>query len=582
MDTTLAPLDAETLNTLESFMYNSDGKVDEDYLAEWMHHVLRDKIREMGELPSSGQEGLVQIPPSYFAEMPCMDYSSPEKAVPREFFQNSIDAGARNINVYGQSNGVTVEDDGSGMNRDTLVNRLLSLGGSLKNDNSAGGFGKAKEVLYFCWPSYCIHTNGHLVIGAQNKYHIFDLPEKLHRKGTASHITLWNDPEIVKQFFSRTSPPYAFTSCDYFLTHFQTAASLCKTKAVISIDGARVEMEPWGRKIGENLNLGMTIYKNAKSVEFNNVVMVSVRGLNMFASGLSAEGAFFVNFSHDSKDVLTSNRDGLKGEYKEALDAWMQDIASDTRTMAREKVEETLTWFHDDGQGDDATFSVHPEGLDDMAALMDEEGDRHYLPEARSDLSVDTRNSDDAVKVKTSRESCFGFKALSVSKGFEKTSRKILGRGVNCKRLRNMLTCAVRECARDLISRCDRPRPMRLGLGLVFDHNVGGTYRCNSDGVHVISVNPSEYPIMAQGEWKKQDIRGMANTLFHIVAHEMTHAIYRRHNEDFSSLFYSITRGVFNRTPDIIEQMMDSALKPVSSKNASQRAEQETPCNPAP
>ena len=45
------------------------------------------------------EQGTVAVPKGYFFRMAKLDYEDWQKALPREFFQNSVDAGASNIVV---------------------------------------------------------------------------------------------------------------------------------------------------------------------------------------------------------------------------------------------------------------------------------------------------------------------------------------------------------------------------------------------------------------------------------------------------------------------------------------------------
>src|SRR5574343_2116131 len=117
-------------------------------------------------------KGTVGIPKEYFFTMGTRDYTSYESALPREFYQNSIDAGASQITVEfdDEEKTITITDDGCGMDRDIILNKLLVLGGSHKSEGSVGAFGKAKEILYFAWIKYCIRSNYCVVNGENDKF----------------------------------------------------------------------------------------------------------------------------------------------------------------------------------------------------------------------------------------------------------------------------------------------------------------------------------------------------------------------------------------------------------------------------
>src|SRR5210317_1685107 len=108
----------------------------------------------------------VEIPSNYFYDMSKKDYSHFESALVREFFQNSYDAGAKNfhINYDHDGNSVTISDDGHGMDKDIILNKLLVMGVSHKeSDDAVGSFGHAKILLYFSWPEWEIRTRNYKV-----------------------------------------------------------------------------------------------------------------------------------------------------------------------------------------------------------------------------------------------------------------------------------------------------------------------------------------------------------------------------------------------------------------------------------
>jgi hypothetical protein len=71
----------------------------------------------------------------------------------RELFQNALDAGATEIEVDTDfSDRLTVTDNGSGMEYETMINTFLTLGGSSKDREKVivGGFGIAKLAIFSC------------------------------------------------------------------------------------------------------------------------------------------------------------------------------------------------------------------------------------------------------------------------------------------------------------------------------------------------------------------------------------------------------------------------------------------------
>lgn len=95
----------------------------------------------------------VQVPHAYFQKVKS-EYSDWRWAMIREFIQNAYDAQATTINFWLTTNDACriefhVNDDGVGIDQDTLENVLLCMGGSRKPAGAIGGFGYAKAILYF-------------------------------------------------------------------------------------------------------------------------------------------------------------------------------------------------------------------------------------------------------------------------------------------------------------------------------------------------------------------------------------------------------------------------------------------------
>ena len=138
-------------------------------------------------------EQQVRISPEFFRKIK-LDYADWRWALVREFLQNCFDApGCRSVELSvvtdGATTALTVVNDGRSMDRDTLVNKLLTLGGSGKNfqGENTGGFGVAKSLLYYCHAGYVISTGDMLVrgCGAQDT-----ITAQLPVLGTCSVITM--------------------------------------------------------------------------------------------------------------------------------------------------------------------------------------------------------------------------------------------------------------------------------------------------------------------------------------------------------------------------------------------------------
>ena len=120
------------------------------------------------------------------------DYRDKFWAFAREIMQNSIDCGSTSIDIKivevpdDDCTLVVVRNDGEPMTREILVGKLLSLGSSGKDFQGAvGGFGKAKEILYFAHRSYTIASGVCRVSGSGAGY---NLEEGTFFHGTRSAV----------------------------------------------------------------------------------------------------------------------------------------------------------------------------------------------------------------------------------------------------------------------------------------------------------------------------------------------------------------------------------------------------------
>lgn len=100
------------------------------------------------------------IPNDYFARSAAREYADDAGlALIREFAQNSCDAKAKTVEfTFRAGNELIVSDDGKGADATTIRERVLTPLESFKDEGSIGGFGKAKELLFFANQSWKIRT----------------------------------------------------------------------------------------------------------------------------------------------------------------------------------------------------------------------------------------------------------------------------------------------------------------------------------------------------------------------------------------------------------------------------------------
>lgn len=110
----------------------------------------------------------IEIPQDYFARSAAREYADDAGlALVREFTQNSCDAKAKTVEfTFRANNELVVSDDGKGADAKTIRERVLTPLESFKDAGAVGGFGKAKELLFFANSQWKIRTRDVEVIGS--------------------------------------------------------------------------------------------------------------------------------------------------------------------------------------------------------------------------------------------------------------------------------------------------------------------------------------------------------------------------------------------------------------------------------
>jgi hypothetical protein len=255
----------------------------------------------------------VQVPHSYFQKAKS-EYSDWRWAMIREFIQNAYDAQATTIdfrltiNATGRIE-LHVDDDGIGMDRDTLENVLLCMGGSKKPAGSIGGFGIAKAILFFAHHAYTIQTRDLLVQGSGGEYRLQCNCERI--TGTRMTVELGDGASMMDAWRERIT-------------------SYVKACFMEYVTGRPVRICLDGQELAQNNEcvydfnvqtpLGTMWYDEIPGSSRSEFV-VSVAGLPMFTETFYSsanQSALSGGLELDAgSTVLTANRDGFSSAVRE-------------------------------------------------------------------------------------------------------------------------------------------------------------------------------------------------------------------------------------------------------------------------
>jgi hypothetical protein len=265
----------------------------------------------------------VTIGPEFFAKS-FHDYRDKFWAFAREILQNSLDCGSTAIAITsieapdGSSTVVVVENDGEPMTREILVGKLLSLGASGKDfQNTVGGFGKAKEILYFAHQSYTIASGEWWVAGSGAGYDIEPAPVPV--EGTISTVT-WTGRVAEK-----------------LRAQFRRFIALCDRRHCrFTLDGAALKPEiprfrvlrPLVHEDKEWAHLGLHSYEE-------NLLLVRIGGIPMFFEQSDFKRTLVLELQGTSGERFTANRDGLRYPYSTNLRNLITQMAVDRRSALK-------------------------------------------------------------------------------------------------------------------------------------------------------------------------------------------------------------------------------------------------------
>lgn len=250
----------------------------------------------------------VIVPDTFFTKA-LKEYSNWKAAWFREALQNAIDAGATRIDtdITEMDGGVLLHfnDNGVGMTEETLRNAFFTLGGSFKDKDSVGGFGYAKTLLCFAWPSWTIQTGSIMCEGTHGRFEV--RYTDTHVQGVS--ITVWLPNESAQDIWY----------------HRDSVLSHLRTNVQVYVDG--LQWTPDVLEVSETIDtpLGrLSILKNAGYSE----LYVRIGGIPMLRIWNTQKFSGYLDMVGKSTEVLTANRDGLKSHVSTSLNTILTEYGS--------------------------------------------------------------------------------------------------------------------------------------------------------------------------------------------------------------------------------------------------------------
>lgn len=534
----------------------------------------------------------IVLGPKFFQKERDNLYSDWPTALVREYLQNSIDADATRIkiSVSKRDGGCSFffSDNGKGMDRSVLENVFFALGETTKNnENSVGGFGRARILTCFSMDSYVIRTRNLKVLGKGGEYEILEQDEYFN--GCAFEV---NVPD---------------KSVEDMLSAVVKVLSRSQVEAEVVVNDQRFTNWMHRLKATRDLDCGK-VYVN-RSKESNSKMVVRVRGLWMFDLHTSVDHQVIIEVDPErSRTILTANRDGMHYRFENNLTQFLADAAVDKRSALRGASRKTTlikgrganTLYKNivpntgpvagpianrEATHDFETSSAVAVGAAEVS-LAEPGPDVSRLRDAERSASrslgaveSEVRKGHDLPSIYINEETS-NPKVLRVIPNFHPDKwtsavKKVRGqkqeyrKGSEYLKLLFVWQAAVREAVRALLV-VHEVEKVRWMPGWEFSHSDDrpsgfGAMHVSVDGGHAICLSPVD----ANGRlrYKLSSKRDMMK-LISLAKHEVAHIVISRHNEDFTDL-HTLIDGEYD--PNEAMRMMKVALRSARSLLAPSR-----------
>ena len=496
-------------------------------------------------------------------------YSNWKGAFWREMFQNSVDAilsngnrGRIDVTITPYDSGCIVQfnDNGCGMNHDVIEGVFMRLGETTKSGGSTGGFGRARILTHFSMEEYAIATQDQFVHGSGSSYNIDQSSEWINGCHQKIHV------DADSLCMERSLEEYLSMSHLY---------------VDVYVNGERWVKWGYRRNKTRELTWG-SVYVN-KSGKHKHCLIVRVNGTFMFYRYIEANAQVIVEINPDiSREVLTSNRDGISGKNQEELDKFVSELASDTKSALKNKLKSKTRVRKGSGSfysrakanelaakvqagediGDEgrkiikiaysnATVGADPSqsGLCDMADTILEHKDIH--PEPRTNMhDVILIDDTDNQKVRAIFDS---YDPLNWKKGHAKGRPFNIG-GSKYKIL-TAWRIAIQECLM-LLQNEFECNDVVWGVGWYFSDDALACLRM-SDGTPYFAINP----VFNNGKMRYRLHADSYAAMIATAAHEVVHLMEKRHDERFASLYTKLMERVVGETKGILRKMKEAVAE---------------------
>lgn len=500
---------------------------------------------------------IIKIGPRFF-QIEKQNYSNWRSALVREALQNATDSkGCTRIDVIvaeGENGTVkiTIADNGAGMSEEVLRNVFLVMGETGKGgEDSIGGFGKARVLLCWAQESYMIQSHNYILHGCGAEYSI--TPTTQFYKGCRFDIVI-NDNKTVDDW----------TNIVRYVLH------QCSLPQSVMVNGVKHLNEINKGRLVRQLSFANVFVNKSASPK----LLIRTGGCWMFSKYLhsNVKAQIVVElFSERSRDVMTANRDGLQYEQDNELQAFLNELASDSKSSLKDKtrhfrklVNRGMSFKATPKKKEEEKEMVAEEVLQMAAHGNAERGEVLMFQREMAQQAIYNSGAnpideeylpvylrDPLLQAMMILNESNNQKKVQLINNFYHPEKWVSRDGTRYQLLREWF--AVCQVIMDEVSNWTN-KEFSYSIGWVFTDDENGegadAMHVKQDEVNYLLLNPiNEEMKIRYGVNNKDDW----HALIVLGCHEATHCLYGYHDEDFSSFFTHLMVRVMKRRGEIFE-----------------------------
>jgi len=505
----------------------------------------------------------VVLPRSFFVAERDQAYSNWFESFWRELVSNCDDAGATAIKIKTIATihrgepvfRIAVQDNGSGMDLDTIENVYMRLGASTKtgDDGQVGGFGRARILTSLSHLRYSIASGEHIVDGEGASYEVRKASKPIKGCGIVVDV----------------EPRYAARLQEGLFTFLETSSLRAKVALDLADKGCSGEQlrgipdaEPgrpvlWKNRFyaGKSLStfsdekgVWADISVNKGSTAKRHLLVVRVNGIAMHTEHLSEPIQVTVDLVPSrSREAMTASRDQLRWEFRRSLMTFVQRLAADVMGATRRKEERRevklqgrqggllLTRKAALGQSSDVR---EPSGSDSSIAHSHPRGDTPLESDVREILEEDSpagllRYDFSLITEDPTPEQRRALSRYNPESWSRRAANGEPG-GYNAQRLLALWTEAMRVSVNRLYELgADMPAEVRLRCGFILSGSSLAQLQQCEDGSYNALLNPVDDK--GRAKYRAGDPQDRKRVAL-IAMHEACHLLVDLHNEYFANL----------------------------------------------